>query len=421
MFRLFQWWLKLILILVVSFHITSHAQLVGTNISPGDSCTGKPNGAQTINADGSGSGRMMVLVCNGTIWQTARPHFVNPGACVNNIPVTFDAATGGFRCGPVDTISPIWVTASGTIATSDINLLVSTIVAASDESGSPTYSKVSGAGWLNVAANGTVSGMAPSSAGNYAVTVRATDGSGNTVDRTFNVVVNNGNGPVDCPNPGNICADGSVYAGLTPDTNVHFFVRQQKLPGNYSYKEDTSNDNGFDTPVVNCSTSQTGCITGEYNTNTLIASDAETLVGNQRHMAALACYCLGEQHANAPDGVVPAECSSDPAATNTLEGYGKDDWYLPAIYELQVIFKNLVAPGDPDTPLWPIFNSGGWQSAANDGPLAGALSSGTWHYSSSEVGANHVVTMGFTTGVVYSGNGGNERKRDLRPVICARK
>jgi hypothetical protein len=316
------------------------------------------------------------------------------------------------------------VTPAGNLATTNINLLVSVVVSASDESGTPSYSKFSGASWINVATNGTVSGIAPSSGGTYSVVARATDASGNTANRNFDITVNSGNGPVDCPNPGNICSNGSVYAGKTPDGDVDFFTRQQRLPGTYVYKDTTTNGNGLDTPLLNCAdatSTSSGCVTGEYNTNTLIASDSESDAGTQRHMAALACFCLGEEHSNAPNGVVPSECTGNPAGTNALEAYGQDDWYLPAVQELQFLFKNLVSPGDSDTPTWPIVNGGGSASATNDGPLAGALSTATLHFTSSESFANHAVTMGFTSGVVYSGNGSFEDKRTARPVICVRK
>ena len=139
-------------------------------------------------------------ICLGSEWICVGA-FTNLSECSDNQPLVFNNADKTIRCGPVDVIPPLWVTPSGVIATTNIGIFVSENVYASDESGTPTYSKVSGAGWINVAGDGTVSGMAPSSSGTYNVVVRATDGSGNTSDRSFDIVVNEGDGPADCPNP----------------------------------------------------------------------------------------------------------------------------------------------------------------------------------------------------------------------------
>lgn len=364
------------------------------------------------------------MVCNGSQWVSIfsydasgnlLPRFVNAGDCAANRTLVYDGTTGGLRCAPEDSIDPIWVTPAGVIATTNINLAISEVVAASDESGTPTYSKVSGAGWLNVATNGTISGSAPSSGGTYSVVVRATDGAGNTADRTFDVVVNSGGGPAGCANPGDICpGDLTIYVGKSPDGNVDYFTTQTNLPGNYSWNDDTNN--WLDAAITNCTDVESTCRTGQFNTNQLVLADSATTTGGiDPHHAALACYCLGEEHSSRPNTVVPSECAGDPQGTNSLNGYGHDDWYLPSIAELDVMYVNLASPGDTDNPTYQDGVGGGdGVNAPNDGPAAGIFSSGRY-WSSSELNAVEAWRLRFSDGLHTSrGKSHNDNVRCVR-------
>jgi hypothetical protein len=67
------------------------------------------------------------------------------------------------------------------VATIDTGASLSTTVVATDDSGTVTYSKDSGAGWISVnSSTGELTGTAPGSAETASITVTATDPSGNT-------------------------------------------------------------------------------------------------------------------------------------------------------------------------------------------------------------------------------------------------
>lgn len=122
--------------------------------------------------------------------------------------------------------------------------------------------------------------------------------------------------PTGCPNIGDICCDGSVYAGLSPDGNVPMYTTPADAPGLYNFNDGTFNSN--DTAVVNCTASETGCRTGEANTTIL----AGLGTGPSPAPYEAARYCDG------------------------LSQNGHDDWYLPAKDELGVIYSNRsVIPG----------------------------------------------------------------------------
>ncbi len=394
---------------------------------PGDACTRVGSYVHSGGPELSNNGYL--LVCNGTNWVRVfsfttngvlKPALANTPSCANNQPITFDTATGGLRCGSADTIAPIWVTPAGVLATVDVNHTVNLAVAASDESGTPSYQKTAGAGWISVAANGAISGKAPATGGTYIVTVRASDAAGNTADRTFQIDVNPPGGPAGCTNHGDVCPDGTVYAGKSPDGNVDFFVTQQDLPGgNWTFS--SGGPNPLNTGLADCTTTESTCRTGRYNTDVLAAADSESDAGFQIHRAATACYCLGETHANAPDATVPPLCAGDPAGTNALQGHGYDDWYLPAVAELDVIYVNLVAPSDPDNPTWQDGPSGGGGvPPAKDGPQASAFVGGNgWYRTSSE---SIVATRAWAMRVSVTGETvdyrGKEAAENLR---CARR
>ena len=106
-----------------------------------------------------------------------------------------------------DTTDPVWTTAAGTVATIDTGAALSTTVVATDDSGSVTYSKASGDAWISVnATTGELTGTAPGSATTASITVTATDPSGNTATRTFDVVV-------EAAATGNGTQQGYVVAG----------------------------------------------------------------------------------------------------------------------------------------------------------------------------------------------------------------
>lgn len=100
----------------------------------------------------------------------------------------------------------------------------------------------------------------------------------------------------DAPTPGQVCADGSIYGGLTPDGNVPMYVAASSAP--YTMPWASVN-------AIRGTTSETD---GAGNTATLAA------FGESVHPAAY--YCA------------------------TLSQHGHSDWYLPAVQELDVLWND---------------------------------------------------------------------------------
>lgn len=116
------------------------------------------------------------------------------------------------------------------------------------------------------------------------------------------------------PSPGQTCADGSVYAGLSPDGNVPMFTTPADAPSLY-HLNDGSNL-WVDTAMVNCTEVTPGtagsCQTGEANT----------------------AFLVGLSGSGSPAPYVAAEYCDG------LSAHGHDDWYLPAQDELNVLYTN---------------------------------------------------------------------------------
>jgi hypothetical protein len=150
--------------------------------------------------------------------------------------------------------------------------------------------------------------------------------------------------PCDGTQPiGTTCADGTIYAGLSPDTNVPMFTTPADAPSLMAWND--ANSPGYvDTTMVNCVSvspgAQTSCRTGRSNTDTvLVVEDSNSAVGGiQPHRAARYCHCLGKP--------LTGVCSGDP--TGGAEAHGHADWYLPAQDELNVLYVNLALDGVAD-------------------------------------------------------------------------
>lgn len=100
------------------------------------------------------------------------------------------------------------------------------------------------------------------------------------------------------PSIGQVCGDGSIYAGLSPDGNVPMFITDASYEAHLSgWGPDI--DNG----VPHCTGSEASCITGEANTAAFAAN---------------------------PANLIPAYCAN-------LTAHGHNDWYLPSRSEGTVL------------------------------------------------------------------------------------
>lgn len=149
--------------------------------------------------------------------------------------------------------------------------------------------------------------------------------------------------------PGGLCADGSVYAGLSPDGNVPMYTTPQDRPLASGSCWNDCNCTNYTT------TSLTSAVTGKSNSATLITLDSDSGTGGtQPHR--MAQYC------------------------EDLVAHGQSDWYMPALNELDVLYTNKAAIGNFDT-------------------------SGSFYWSSTEFNTNDPWVQQFSGGSQNSGFG----------------
>jgi hypothetical protein len=226
--------------------------------------------------------------------------------------------------------------------------------------GTPTAAQTcSGSGSTRTCNYTTTSTAGPITIAANALTATGTmvDGGGNAVASLNHAAVTlpsiNANVPIDCSNPtvlasatpGNVCSDGSIYAGSSPDgTKAMFTTTAANENSGTQWNDGTGN--WRDTSLANCSSgSESICRTGKSNSSTLATEDSSSATGIQPHNAAQ--YC------------------------ENLTAHGQTDWYLPARSELNVLYTNRTAIGG---------------------------FSGAWYWSSSEVSSPHAWGQPFTTG-----------------------
>lgn len=169
-----------------------------------------------------------------------------------------------------------------------------------------------------------------------------------------------------CVNIGDVCPDGTVFAGMTPDGGIPMFTTPSDAPGTYGWSS------GFPyldiTTLANCATGgEAACSTGEANTHSLVSQGQSPSPAPYQ----AANYCSG------------------------LNRHGRDDWYLPAINELIVMHSSLTKIGGFTT-------TGGFPASA--------------YWSSSERGHNLASSLRFEDGEEH--HPGKENKLRIR---CVRK
>jgi len=125
-------------------------------------------------------------------------------------------------------------------------------------------------------------------------------------------------GPDRCAGIGDVCPDGSVYAGRTPDGNMFMFATPEDAPNRLPWS----------------------IVPG------LPASDMENCAV-RRDVGQRAASC-STGRANTALLAAQADASPSYPAANycaALDAHGHGDWYLPAIDELGVLYRNRARVG----------------------------------------------------------------------------
>lgn len=190
--------------------------------------------------------------------------------------------------------------------------------------GSPAYRICADAGCSTVNHNWTNSTESIDS-GEY-LQLRLTSSASDATTSTATITVGNGSSQWDVmtscsatPSPGDEgceMADGSIYAGLSPDGNVAMFTTPADAASTYTWNDGSANytdmslENCIDGSAFSNGTALS-CQTGEANTAYLIGA-----TGEADYPFAAAEYC------------------------DNLSAHGHGDWYLPARDELNVLYTH---------------------------------------------------------------------------------
>jgi len=270
------------------------------------------------------------------------------------------------------------LTSSNIVAITGLDSGCNVTVGVSGTGGSPEYRVCSDAACSSVVQTWGSANTSFDMYGKY-LQLRATSSASVATAYTITVSI----GPLDanwiistgvsgCSPEGTVCADGTIYAGLSGASTAMYTTRcdlGQSWNGSscagsrLSYSWNNGNTTGYTT------TSQTGTTDGKTYTANLITIDSDSITGGvQQHKAAQACADLVDS--------------------------GYSDWYLPAKTELNTLYTSKTAIGN--------FNTGG-----------------SWYWSSSETGANDAWHQRFSDGLQnYSGT--ENRKEQAYYVRCAR-
>jgi Protein of unknown function (DUF1566) len=272
----------------------------------------------------------------------------------NNTPSPFSFTNQSF----VDTSSTISSnTATLTGAFANATAICGTGCTAISRNGGPfTASPITGFNAGDTIAIQLVSSASASSIATASVTVGATTSATWSVTTTTDPCVGS-------PTIGTICADGSMYAGLSPDGNVPMYAARcdagQSWNGSTCAGTAVTQNWSYGGTIVLGLTSNS---TGRSNTATMYSDN-----GNADGPYQAASYCT------------------------TLSLGGHTDWYLPALGELEILYLN-------------------------QGAIGGFNTSGTYYWSSTEDGEVSAGSQRFSDGSQSGFSKGNDQL-----VRCVRR
>lgn len=345
--------MRLKFIILISSSILCFAPALAQEAVPGNSCTAGEVGRYSLTGGPELSGVGHLITCDGANWVKVfsfdttgviQPQFTNTGSCGDGDALVYNAATGGMTCNTACSdntpnafnftdnaaASASTLTTSNILQITDITCQVNVTISGE---GSPQYRTCSDSGCSTVIQDWTSAStginnneyvqmrLTTSAAGGNKFTANLTVG--NTIDAWS--VTPTGDCTPASPAPGTVCADGTVFAGMSPDGNVKMYTTRCDEGESWSGAACTgarvslpwNNGNGsgyVDTPTNNT-------IAGQANTAALDGLDSDSVTsGTQLHQAAQRCADLSLN--------------------------GNTDWYLPAEQELNVIYINIGAIGN---------------------------------------------------------------------------
>ena len=307
--------------------------------------TGLPCDADRTGGLRWSSANNTVEMCDGTSWQKIAAS-------------TCDSAPAFFAFTDQNSLGTSSLYSSNIVAVTGMDAACAATVGVSGQ-GTPEYRVCSTSNCSSVAINWTTANNSVAMQGKYIqlrATTAATAGTTYTITASIGPVSSDWNittTPADCSTGavGTVCADGSVYAGISPDGNVPMYVTRcdYNMTWNGSACINSrqgitwnagNSSNYVDTALNNCSSVPACDISGETNTTTLAAADSDNGTGGMQPHAA-AKYC------------------------DDLTVHGNSDWYLPSAPELNVIYGNKTAIGQFD-----ISGSNYWSSSERENDVA---------------------------------------------------
>ncbi len=201
------------------------------------------------------------------------------------------------------------------------------------------------------------------------------------------------------PAYGTTCADGTLFAGFHPvNTSVKLYAMQQDAPTTMAWNNGANPDT-VNTSLANCpAISDSGTVTTGVRSRDPINSNPASTDPNKA-VATAGCH-EGQANTNtlatyAPNASTPyaaaTYCANLSPATDAARALGHDDWYLPSINEVSMLFANL-------------------------GPQPNYNFQNAYYWSSSENTTTSAWGQGFT-----SGTQSTNAKYNLRRVRCVRQ